>query len=103
VKNIQPYIILCLTIIIVGLSWYVYSMNLDIDIYKKQIELSKLKTAKKSNSDTLAKTIENLSNNSTKAVEKSKKLLKKITYEKPVIIDTSGVYMLEYVRNYRPD
>jgi len=103
VKNIQPYIILCLAIIIVGLSWYVYSMNSDIDIYKKQIELSKLKTDKKSNSDTLKNTIKNLSKNSTKAVEKSKKLLKKITYEKPIIIDTTSVYMLEYIRNYRPE
>jgi hypothetical protein len=101
-KNIQPYIIAGMTILIVVLYWYVYSINSDIDIYKKQIELSKLKTDKKMVIHEIDSELNDLSKLSTTTVVKSKSILKKITHEIPKISDTTGVYMLEYVRNYRP-
>jgi len=103
VKNTQPYIIAGMTIIIVVLAFYVYSMNSDVEIYKKQIELSKLENDKKQVQKQASTVISELSKKSTQTVKKGNLIIKKVTYETPKISDTTGIYMLEYIRNYRPE
>jgi len=99
----QSYIIAGMTILIVVLFWYIYSMNSSIDIYKQEIELSRLNEAKSMTRDNVNSELNDLSKQSTESVKKAKSIIKKITYETPKINDTTGVYMLEYVRNFRPE
>jgi len=99
----QSYIIAGMTILIVVLFWYIYSINSSIDIYKQEIELSRLNEAKSMTQDNVNSELNDLSKQSTELVKKSKSIIKKITYETPRINDTTGVYMLEYVRNFRPE
>jgi len=99
----QSYIIAGMTILIVVLFWYIYSMNSSIDIYKQEIELSRLNEAKSMTQDNVNSELNDLSKQSTESVQKAKLIIKKITYETPKINDTTGVYMLEYVRNFRPE
>ena len=101
-KNYQPYIIAGMTILIVVLCWFIYSMNSSIDIYKEQIELSRLKNEKTVVIQELNSELNDLSKLSTNSVVKSKTILKSIQHEQPKISDTTGIYMLEYIRNYRP-
>lgn len=102
-KNIQSYIIAGMTILIVVLCWFLYSANLSVEIYKEQIELSKLKTDKKIVQKQTDSVITELSVKSTKTVEKSNLLIKKLNNEILKIRDTTDLYMLEYIRNYRPE
>jgi len=98
----QSYIISGMTILIVVLCYFLYSMNSSIDIYKQEIELSRLNEAKSMTQDKVNSELNDLSKQSTESVKKAKSIIKKITYETPKINDTTGIYMLEYVRNYRP-
>lgn len=100
-KNYQPYIIAGMTILIVVLCWFIYSMNSSIDIYKEKIELSSLKNDKTIVIQELNSELNDLSKLSTNSVVKSKTILKSIQNEEPKISDTTGSYMLEYIRNYR--
>ena len=102
-KNIQSYIIAGMTILIVVLCCFLYSANSSVEIYKEQIELSKLKTDKKTVQIQTDSVITELSGKSTKTVEKSNLLIKKLNNEILKIRDTTDLYMLEYVRNYRPE
>lgn len=102
-KNIQSYIIVGMTILIVVLCCFLYSANSTVDIYKEQIELSKLKNDKKTIQKQTDSVITELSGKSTKTVEKSNLLIKKLNNEILKIRDTTDLYMLEYVRNYRPE
>jgi len=102
-KNIQPFIIAGMTIIIVVLFLFLYSSNTDVKIYKEQLELSKLKNSKESVKKQTESVILEIQDKSTKSVEKSNLLIKKITHEKIKISDTTGVYMLDFIRNYRPE
>lgn len=102
-KNIQSYIIAGMTILIVVLCWFLYSANLSVEIYKEQIELSKLKTDKKIVQKQTDSVITELSIKSTKTVEKSNLLIKKLNNEILKIRDTTDLYMLEYVKNYCPE
>lgn len=102
-KNIQPYIIAGMTILIVVLFWRLYSMNSTVEEYKEAIELSKLKTAKKSVQKQTYTVITDLIEKSESGVKKSNSIIKKITYEIPKIADTTDYYMLEYIKNYRPE
>jgi len=101
-KNIQPYIIAGIAIIIVVLFWFLYSATSSVEVYKKQIELSKLENDKKQVQKQTLTVISELSKKSTQTVKNGNLIIKKITYETPKISDTTGIYMLEYVRNYRP-
>lgn len=102
-KNIQPCIIAGMTILIVVLSWYIYSMNSSIELYKQEIELSKLNEHKSNVQEDINSEMNHLSEKSTESVRRAKLIIKKIKHETPKINDTTGVYMLEYVRNYRPE
>lgn len=101
-KNIQTYIIAGMTIIIVVLCWFLYSTNSSVEIQKEQIELSKLKTDKKAVQKQTDSVITELSKKSTKTVDKSNLLIKKITHNEPKIQDTTDAYMYEYISNFRP-
>jgi len=101
-KNIQPYIIAGMTILIVVLSFCINSMNSDIKIYKQEIELSKLKTDKKSVQKQTDSVISDISVKSTNTVKKSKSLIQKITHETPKIKDTTDIYMYQYISSFRP-
>jgi len=103
VKNIQPYIIAGMTITIVVLCFFLYSANSSVEVYKKQIELSKLENSKKTVQKQSEAVISEISEKSTKTVKNGNLLIKKLKYETPKISDTTGVYMLEYIRNYRPE
>tara|TARA_R110000782_G_scaffold38057_1_gene89668 strand:+ start:224 stop:535 length:312 start_codon:yes stop_codon:yes gene_type:complete len=102
-KNIQSYIIAGMTILIVVLFWFLNSANSKVDQYKEQIELSKLKEGKTVIFNSLNSQLNDLSKLSSETVIKSNKIIKKITHETTKISDTTDVYMLEYVRNYRPE
>jgi len=102
-KKIQSYIIAGMTILIVVLCCFLYSANSDVEIYKEQIKLSKLKTDKKTVQKQTDSVITELSSKSTKTVEKSNLLIKKLNNEILKIRDTTDMYMLEYIRNYRPE
>lgn len=102
-KKIQPYIIAGMTIIIVVLCYFLYSANSSVDIYKKQIELEKLENSKKTVQEKTSTVISELSEKSTKSVKTGNSLIKKLKHEAPKINDTTGIYMLEYIRNYRPE
>lgn len=102
-KNTQPYIIAGMTIIIVVLCWFLYSANSSVDIYKKQIEISKLNEEKIIVIEAIDSELNDLSKLSKETVIKSNSIIKKITHEQPKISDTTGIYMLEYIRNYRPN
>jgi len=99
----QSYIIAGMTILIVVLCYFLYSMNSSIDVYKQEIELSRLNEAKSMTQDNVNSELNDLSKQSTESVKKAKSIIKKNTYETPKISDTTGVYMLEYVRNFRPE
>jgi len=99
----QSYIIAGMTILIVVLCWFLYSANSSIDVYRQEIELSRLNEAKSMTQDNVNSELNDLSKQSTESVKKAKLIIKKITYETPKISDTTGVYMLEYVRNFRPE
>jgi len=99
----QSYIIAGMSILIVVLCYFLYSMNSSIDIYKQEIKLSRLNEAKSMTQDNVNSELNDLSKQSTESVKKAKSIIKKITHETPKINDTTGIYMLEYVRNYRPE
>lgn len=101
-KNIQSYIIAGMTILIVVLFWFLYSANSKVDIYKQQIELQKLNQDKIIVLERIDSELNDLSKLSKESVIKSNSIIKKITHEQPKINDTTGVYMLEYIRNYSP-
>jgi len=102
-KNIQPYIIAGMTIIIVVLCWFLYSANSSVDIYKKQIELSKLNEEKIIVIEAIGSELNDLSKLSSDNVKKSDSIIKKIKHETPKINDTTDSYMLQYIRHYRPN
>jgi hypothetical protein len=101
-KNIQPLIIAGLTIIIVGLAFYVYSMNSSIDLYKQEIEILRLKDEKVLVHENINNEIDDLLNGSEISVRKSDSIIKNIKHEIPKISDTNHVIMVEYIRNFRP-
>ena len=99
----QSYIIAGMTILIVVLCWFLYSANSSVNIYKQQIELQKLNQDKIIVLETIDSELNDLSKLSKETVIKSNSIIKKITHEEPKISDTTGIYMLEYIRNYRPN
>ena len=101
-KNIQQLIIVGLTVIIVGLAFYVYSMNSSIDLYKQEIEILRLNDEKVLVQENINNEIDDLLNGSEISVRKSDSIIKKIKHEIPKISDTSHYNMVEYVRHFRP-
>ena len=101
-KNIQTYIIAGMTILIVVLAFYVYSMNSSVEQYKQEIELLRLKTEKTTVSEQTTTVIDDLFIKSRETVKKSDSIIKKIKHEIPKISDTTDNYMVEYIRDYRP-
>lgn len=101
-KNIQLYIIAGMTILIVVLAFYVYSMNSSVEQYKQEIELLRLKTESKSVKQQTKTVIDNLSIISRKTVKKSDSIIKTIKHETPKISDTTDNYMVKYIRDFRP-
>jgi predicted Holliday junction resolvase-like endonuclease len=101
-KKIQSYIIAGMTILIVVLAFYVYSMNSSVEQYKQEIELLKLKDEKTTVQQQTTTIIDDLSIKSRETVKKSDSIIKTITYEIPKISDTTDIYMLEYIRDFRP-
>ena len=101
-KNIQQYIIAGMTILIVVLAFYVYSMNSSVEQYKQEIELLRLKGEKITVQERTITVIEDLSTTSRGTVKKSDSIIKKIKHEKPIIVDTTDNYMYQYISTYRP-
>jgi predicted Holliday junction resolvase-like endonuclease len=101
-KKIQPYIIAGMTILIVVLAFYVYSINSSVKKYKQEIELFRLKSEKTTTQEQITTVIDNLSIKSRETVKKSDSIIKKIKHEIPKISDTTDNYMLQYIRDFRP-
>ena len=101
-KNIQSYIISGMTILIVVLSFYVYSMNSSVEQYKQEIELLRLKDEKTTVQHRTTTAIDDLSIKSRETVKKSDSIIKTIKHEIPKISDTTDNYMVEYIRDFRP-
>jgi len=101
-KNIQTLIIAGLTIIIVGLAFYVYSMNSSVEQYKQEIEILRLKDKKTTVQKQTATIIDDLSIKSRETVKKSDSIIKTIKHEIPKISDTTDSYMVQYIRDFRP-
>lgn len=99
----QSYIIAGMTILIVVLCWFLYSTNSSVDVYKNQTELQKLNQDKTIIIKKIDSELNDLSKLSKETVIKSNLIIKKITHEQPKISDTTGAYMLEYIRGYRPN
>jgi predicted Holliday junction resolvase-like endonuclease len=101
-KNIQSYIIAGMTIIIVVLAFYVYSMNSSVEQYKQEIELLRLKDEKTTVQQQTTTVIDDMSITSRETVKKSDSIIKNIKHEIPKISDTTDNYMVEYIRDFRP-
>jgi len=101
-KNIQPYIIAGMTILIVVLAFYVYSMNSSVEQYKQEIELLRLKDEKTTIQQQTKTVIDDLSIKSNETVKKSDSIIKTIKHEIPKISDTTDNYMVQYIRDFRP-
>lgn len=101
-KNIQSYIIAGMTITIVVLCWFLYSVNSTVYIYKKEIELQKLNKYKEISIKKIDSEIKDLSKLSTETVEKANSIIKNIKHETPIVKDTTDTYMYEYIVNYSP-
>ena len=101
-KNIQKYIIAGMTILILVLAFYVYSMNSSIEQYKQEIEILRLKDEKAEVERKTEFIITDISEISSISVKKSDSIIKIIKHEIPKIIDTTDNYMVQYIRNFRP-
>jgi hypothetical protein len=101
-KNIQSYIIAGMTILIVVLAFYVYSMNSSVEQYKQELEILKLKDEKTEVKRKTEFIITDISEISSRSVKKSDSIIKIIKHEIPKISDTTDNYMVQYIRNFRP-
>ena len=77
-------------------------MNSSVDIYKQEIELSRLNDAKLTTQNDINSELNDLSRKSTESVSRSKSIIKKTKHETPKIMDTTDYHMLQYINDFRP-
>jgi hypothetical protein len=96
----QNIIIVALAIIVLWLSFKLYNSSTDTKIIEAKTSVKSIEKKSDINDKKIDSAFNEIEKQSSESVKKS--TTKKIQYEKPIIKDTTDMYMYEYIVNYRP-